>query len=90
VTKPYWDVWLTCMTNTCVTFISCIETVAADSGPEAGALAMGHLLEHGCQITLMHGSPKLPIKVISACPFKIEPSPPKVQISNSIPKEHVA
>ena len=83
---PLFDVWLTCMTNTCVTFISCIEAVAAPSAPEAGALAMGHLLEYGTQITLMHGCPKLPIKVISACPFKIEPTPSKVTVANSLPK----
>jgi hypothetical protein len=76
--EPLWDCWCVCTTNTCVTFIVCVERVSAPSAPEAGASVMKHLLEYGTSVQLMHNTPKFPVAIVSICPFRIAESPVKV------------
>jgi hypothetical protein len=86
MTPDYYDVYGVCLTNSAVSFVTRIERIPAESKEDAAEKAVFQVLEHGCQCALMIGAPALPVRPVSFAPFRVENSPPKVQVAHTLPK----
>jgi hypothetical protein len=85
MTESRWDVYGLAMTNTCVTFTTRIAGIPAPDGPTAAAKAIAMALEKGLKVSLMLGSPPLPVSVICFCPYQIDPAQSRVEIAQNMP-----
>jgi hypothetical protein len=66
-----------------------IERVPGESKEEAALRAVEQVVTHGCQCALMIGAPPLPVRPVSFAPFRVEPSPTKVTVAHTLPKENL-
>lgn len=71
MTNEY-DVWITAVTNSCVTFVAKVVGIQAENETDAAAKAIAHGLEHGLQCVLMIGAPPVPVQPVAVVPFRVE------------------
>jgi hypothetical protein len=85
----YFDVYGIAVTNSAVSFVSRIERIPGESKEDAALKAVEQAVTHGLQCTLMIGVPPLPVRPVSFVPFRVEPSPAKVTVAHTLPRENL-